>query len=84
MDFPRFFLTFSITSFVMTAPFVVTFALHSEKVRYNFSYLSIYTLSFSLWALLRYERISVGTPHFIAATKVHNSLWRYSARNYLK
>jgi hypothetical protein len=65
MNFPRLFLTFSITSFVMLAPFVVTFALHSEKLRYNFSYLSICTLSFSLWALSRYERISVRTPRCI-------------------
>jgi hypothetical protein len=36
LDFPRLVLTFSITSFVMLAPFVVTFALHSEKLRYNF------------------------------------------------
>jgi hypothetical protein len=63
MNFPRLFLTFSITSFVMLAPFVVTFALHSEKLRYNFSYLSICTLSFSLWALSRYERMSIGTLH---------------------
>ena len=60
LDFPRLFLTFSITSFVMLAPFVVTFGLHSEKLRYNFSYLSVCTLSFSLWALSRYERISMG------------------------
>jgi hypothetical protein len=59
MDLPRLFLTFSITSFVMLAPFVVTFALHSEKLRFNFSYLSVCALSFSLWALSRYERISL-------------------------
>jgi hypothetical protein len=43
----------------MLAPFVVTFALHSEKLRFNFSYLSVCALSFSLWALSRYERISL-------------------------
>ena len=63
MNLPRLFLTFSITSFVMLAPFVVTFALHSEKLRYNFSYLSVSTLSFCLWALWRYERISMDAPH---------------------
>jgi hypothetical protein len=63
MSLPRLFLTLSITSFVMLAPFVITFALHSEKLRYNFSYLSVCILSFSLWALSRYERISMGTPH---------------------
>jgi hypothetical protein len=55
MDLPRLFLTFSATSFVMLAPFVFTFALHSEKLRYAFFYLSISVLSFSLWALSRYE-----------------------------
>jgi len=63
MDLPRLFLVFSIASFVMLAPFVVTFALHSEKLRYNFSYLSVCALSFSLWALTRYERESTGTRH---------------------
>lgn len=64
MSFPRLLLTFGITSFVMLAPFVVTFAVHSEKLRYNFAYLSVCTLSFSLWALSRYERISMGAQHF--------------------
>jgi uncharacterized membrane protein SirB2 len=73
MNFPRLFLTFSITSFVMLAPFVVTFALHSEKLRYNFSYLSVCTLSFSLWALSQYERISMDTSR-LALAKVHNRL----------
>jgi hypothetical protein len=63
MNLPRLLLNFSITSFIMLAPFVVTFALHSEKLRYSFSYLSVCALSFSLWALSRYERISLGTPH---------------------
>ncbi len=63
MNLPRLFLTFSITSFVMLAPFVVTFALHAERLRFNFSYLSVCALSFSLWALSRYERISTEIPH---------------------
>jgi len=63
MNLPRLLLNFSITSFVMLAPFVVTFALHSEKLRYNFSYLSVCALSLSLWALSRYECLSMGTPH---------------------
>ena len=63
MNFQRLFLIFSITSFVMLAPFVVTYSLHSEKLRFNFSYLGICTLSFSLWALARYERISMSTPY---------------------
>jgi hypothetical protein len=62
MNLPRLLLNFSIASFIMLAPFVVTFALHSEKLRYSFSYLSVCALSFSLWALSRYERISLGTP----------------------
>jgi len=68
MNFPRLLLTFSISSFVMLAPFVVTFALHSEKLRYNFSYLSVCTLSFSLWALSRYERLSMGAPMDFSST----------------
>lgn len=58
MDLPRLFLTFSAASFIMLAPFVATFALHSEKLRYLFFYLSVCTLSFSLWALSRYEPVS--------------------------
>jgi hypothetical protein len=56
INLPNLFLTFSIASFVMLAPFVVTFALHSNKLRYAFFYLSVSTLSFSLWALSQYER----------------------------
>lgn len=52
---PRLFLIFSVTSFVMLAPFAITFALHSEKLRYNLSYLGICALSFALWALSQYE-----------------------------
>jgi hypothetical protein len=66
MNLQRLFLTFSITSFVMLAPFVFTVALHSEKLRYNFSYLGICALSFALWALSRYERLSIGTPQHIS------------------
>ena len=55
MDLPRLFLIFSITSFVMLAPFAITLALHSEKLRYNLSYLGICALSFALWALSQYE-----------------------------
>jgi hypothetical protein len=55
MDLPRLFLIFSVTSFVMLAPFAITLALHSEKLRYNLSYLGICALSFALWALSQYE-----------------------------
>ncbi|WP_216843012.1 hypothetical protein [Granulicella sp. S190] len=58
MDLPRFFLVFSAAAFVLLAPFVVTFALHADYLRYAFFYLSASTLSFSLWALSRYETIS--------------------------
>jgi hypothetical protein len=61
MDLPRLFLTFSVTSFIMLAPFVITFAIHSEKLRYNFSYLGICALSFALWALSEYEDVSTRT-----------------------
>jgi len=54
MDLPRLFLAFSISSFVMLAPFVVTVAMHTGNLS-NFSYLALSTLSFSLWALSRYE-----------------------------
>jgi hypothetical protein len=63
VNLPRIFLTWSIASFVMLAPFVVSFALHSEKLRYNFSYLGVCTLSFSLWALWQYERLSTDAMH---------------------
>jgi hypothetical protein len=62
MTFSRVLLAFSVASFVMLAPFVVTFALHSERLRYNFSYLGVCTLSFCLWALSRYERIGPEEP----------------------
>jgi hypothetical protein len=58
MNLPRLFLIFSVCSFVMLSPFVVSFALHAEQLRYAFFYLSASTLSFSLWALSRYERLS--------------------------
>ncbi len=57
MDLSRLFLNFSIASFVMLAPFVATFALHSDKLRYAFFYLSVCSLSFALWALSQYERV---------------------------
>ena len=57
MDLPRFFLIFSIASFIVLAPSVVTLALYSERLRTVLSYLSICTLSFSLWALSRYEHL---------------------------
>jgi hypothetical protein len=63
MDLPRLFLIFSASSFVMLAPFVITFALHAEPLRYAFFYLSICALSFSLWALSRYERPAPATPN---------------------
>jgi len=55
MNLPRLFLTFAAASFVMLAPFVITFALHSDKLRYAFFYLSVSTLSFALWVLACYE-----------------------------
>lgn len=60
MDLSRLFLIFSAASFVIIAPPVATLALHS--LRYSFFYLSVCTLSFSLWALVRYERISLAAP----------------------
>jgi hypothetical protein len=59
MNLSRLFLIFSAASFVMLAPFVASFALHAEQLRYAFFYLSICTLSFSLWALSKYEHLSV-------------------------
>ena len=55
MNLPRLFLIFSGASFIILAPFVFSFALTSNKLRYAFFYLSVSTLSFSLWALSRYE-----------------------------
>ncbi|QHN05303.1 hypothetical protein FTO74_02970 [Granulicella sp. WH15] len=72
MNLPRIFLTLSITSFVMLAPFVIAFSLHAKKLSYEFSYLSVCVLSFSLWALSRYERLPVCAPHELP--KVHNRL----------
>ena len=56
LNLPRIFLIFSATSFVMLAPFVVTFALHGLWQR--LSYLSVCVLPFALWALSRYEYVS--------------------------
>jgi hypothetical protein len=55
MDLPRLLLTFCLTSLIVLAPFVVSFAITSAKLRFNFSYLSVCVLSFVLWALSRYE-----------------------------
>ncbi len=62
MNLPRLFLIFSASCFIMLAPFVATFSLHSEKLRYAFFYLSVSSLSFTLWALWQYERVSDTTP----------------------
>jgi hypothetical protein len=56
MSLARLFLLFGLASFIMLAPFVFTFAINSEKLRYAFFYLSVSTLSFSLWALRQYEQ----------------------------
>jgi hypothetical protein len=56
MNLSRLFLSFSIASFIMLAPFVVTLALHADKLRYAFFYLCTSTLPFSLWAFSRYEQ----------------------------
>ncbi|HEX3968748.1 MAG TPA: hypothetical protein VHW70_12340 [Edaphobacter sp.] len=63
MDLPRLFLIFSAATFIMLFPFVASFALHAIQLRYAFFYLSISALSFSLWALRQYERLSPGTPN---------------------
>ncbi|WP_353072973.1 hypothetical protein [Tunturiibacter gelidiferens] len=68
MDLPRLFLIFGAAIFVMLAPFVITFAIHSDKLRYAFFYLSVSTLSFSLWALSRCEH-SEGNTHLIPPAK---------------
>jgi hypothetical protein len=60
MDLPRLFLAFSISSFVMLAPFVVTAAVHTGNLS-SFSYLALSTLSFSLWALSQYEILTMET-----------------------
>jgi len=58
MNLTRLFLFFSAATFILLAPFVLTFALYSDKLRYAFFYLSVSTLSFSLWALSRYENLA--------------------------
>jgi hypothetical protein len=62
MNLPRLFLFFSVATFILLAPFVATFALYSYMLRYAFFYLSVSTLSFSLWALSRYENLSSPFP----------------------
>jgi hypothetical protein len=74
LDLPRFFLTFSVASFVVLAPSAVTLALSSGKSGYVLSYLAICVLSFCLWALSRYERMetvegSSGLPGLVGQTK---------------
>jgi len=58
MDLPRLLLTFSAASFVMLAPFVATLVVQDPRLRYVAFYLSVCSLSFSLWALSRFERLS--------------------------
>jgi hypothetical protein len=62
MNLPRLFLLVGVATFILLAPFVVTFALYSDQLRYAFFYLSVSTLSFSLWALSRYENLSSPPP----------------------
>jgi hypothetical protein len=60
MDLPRLFLIFGAASLVILAPSIATFGLHSG---YAFFYLSVCSLSFSLWALARYEtQPHIGPP----------------------
>jgi len=56
MDVPRLFLLFSISLFVVLAPPIFALALHQRALPYECSYLSVSMLSFSLWALSRYEQ----------------------------
>lgn len=55
MNLPRLFLILSSANLIVLAPFVATFALHSAKLGYSFFYLSVCSLSFSLWALTQFE-----------------------------
>lgn len=57
VDLPRLFLVFAATSFLVLAPFAITFALHGAAQR--LSYLSICSLSFVLWLLSKYEAMTV-------------------------
>lgn len=72
VDLPRLFLIFSLAGFIMLAPFVFTFAHHSQMLRYAFFYLSAPCLSFTLWALSRYERISPAIPDRTNSIKKEN------------
>ena len=54
MNLARLFFLFSTATLVILLPFVLTFAHHTAS-GYAFFYLSVSTLSFSLWALSRYE-----------------------------
>jgi hypothetical protein len=58
MDLPRLYLLFSVSSFVMLVPPIVTLAVHMRKLPYECSYLSISILPFCLWALSQFEGIS--------------------------
>ena len=62
MNLPHLFLIFSAAAFVMLAPFVVSFALHAEQLRYAFFYLTACTLPFSLWALSKFEQVATSGP----------------------
>jgi hypothetical protein len=62
MDLPRLFLLFSISSFVILAPPVLTLGLHSGMLPSELSYLAVTVLSFSLWALSQYERTTLAIP----------------------
>jgi hypothetical protein len=59
MDIGRLFLIFSLSSFVMLAPPIAMLTIHMGKLPYECSYFAVSVLSFSLWALSRYERISL-------------------------
>ena len=62
MDLPRMFLSFSAASFATIAPPVAMLAIHRGKPSYELSYLSVSVLSYSLWALTRWERLSPTAP----------------------
>ena len=62
IDVPRLFLLFSISLFVVLAPPIIALAFHQRALPYECSYLSVSVLSFSLWALSRYEQQSTYQP----------------------
>lgn len=63
MDLQRLFLTFSACSLTVLAPPVLAQVFYVHKLPYECSYLSISALSFSLWALSRYEDSSLTHIH---------------------